>query len=305
MKPRLVFLLAEPRPAKAVLEDAFDRLHAAGARVLLVTYQDLPAKYGDLPVDEAHALAPGAAAHGPAFRRAVRRADPAEKYWLHVMHDDRVAGHAKHAVLAVALGPHAKLAARQLARRYHGVRSVASINEAVQLLEQRSRVDQPALAGIRRLRSRRILERLPVTVSTILIGAPRIPERRRYSLARSAALRLLSAGLDSSADGVVLAALKRIRTPRVRADLLGDVVSWSLAHGKQPTLALEAYAAELAVADLHHAKQRHRAAAESFGEAMRTAFHRVLHFDGLTSPLAADPAAVSYTHLTLPTIYSV
>src|SRR5680860_1665483 len=131
MKPRLVFLLAEPRPAKAVLEDAFDRLHAAGARVLLVTYQGLPAKYGDLPVDEAHALAPGAAAHGPAFRRAVRRADPAEKYWLHVMHDDRVAGHAKHAVLAVALGPHAKRSARQLARRCKGMRGVTSINEAV------------------------------------------------------------------------------------------------------------------------------------------------------------------------------
>ena len=38
-----------------------------------------------------------------------------------------------------------------------------------------------------------------------------------------------------------------------QADLLGDLVSWSLAHGIQSPVARDAYAAELAAADEHHA----------------------------------------------------
>jgi glycosyltransferase involved in cell wall biosynthesis len=67
------------------------------------------------------------------------------------------------------------------------------------------------------------------------------------------------------------------------------VVSWQLGWGQQPALARDAYAAELAVADEHDRAGDYTEAASSFEEAMRTAFHRALHFDGLRSPLAEDP----------------
>ena len=72
--------------------------------------------------------------------------------------------------------------------------------------------------------------------------------------------------------------------------MLGDVTNAALAEGQLPALVRDTYAAELAVADLHLANGDNQAAAESFVEAARVAFHRVLHFDHLTSPLAEDPA---------------
>lgn len=101
---------------------------------------------------------------------------------------------------------------------------------------------------------------------------------------------LLRAGEDERAEAVVRGAARKIGDRRLRADLLGDVTSWLLAHGSQPANAVATVTAELEVADEHLARHRYAAAAESFGEAARTAFHRTLHFDGLRSPLADDPA---------------
>jgi glycosyltransferase involved in cell wall biosynthesis len=130
-------------------------------------------------------------------------------------------------------------------------------------------------------------------LARLLVGSPGLSEERRYRLARRLVRDLLRDGDLAGARGIGLRALRRIRRPRFRADLLGDVVNWSLAHGRPTALAKDAYAAELVVADRHLAKQRYRAAAESFAEAMRIASHRVLHFDSLTSPLADDPTGFS------------
>jgi hypothetical protein len=136
-------------------------------------------------------------------------------------------------------------------------------------------------------------DRLPGPLARALVAGPGLSEERRFRLARHIVRDLLRDGDVAAAQRIVVRALERIRKPRFRADLLGDVVSWSLARGRQAALANDAYAAELAVADRELAHKRYRPAAESFAEAMRIATHRVLHFDSLTSPLADDPTGFS------------
>lgn len=123
-----------------------------------------------------------------------------------------------------------------------------------------------------------------------LIGTPGASETRRQRWARTAAIRLLEQGQDAEAGAVVDAALRRIRSPQLVADLLSEVVDWELSRGRQPARATQAVAAVLAVADQHLAQQRHPEAATELERAMGIAFHRVLHFDHPRSPLADHPA---------------
>lgn len=110
-----------------------------------------------------------------------------------------------------------------------------------------------------------------------------------YRAARAEALRLVYAGRAAEAEDVVRAHLARVRRPRVRADLLGEVAWAQLGRGERSGLVLEATAATLALADRHFAAGRTRAAASTFHDALRLAYHRGLHLDATTSPLAEDP----------------
>ena len=253
---RHTLLLADPRPTKRALARSVEKLHDAGERVLLVTTQPLPPDYADIPVDEAHALGPAAAGHGSRFRRALRQAEPPEAFWLHVRADGWVQEQRRAGASVQALNQGAQLAARRLTD---------------------APVPSPRVSRLRRP---------PAVVVRLLLAAPGLSERRRYQLASATALRLLGAGRDAAADQIVRSALERIDAPRLRADLLGDLVSAALAGGRAPELARDACAAELEVADRHYMKGRHRAAAWSFIEATRIAFHRVLHFDRLTFHLS-------------------
>ncbi|MFF1542793.1 glycosyltransferase family 4 protein [Streptomyces sp. NPDC058291] len=83
---------------------------------------------------------------------------------------------------------------------------------------------------------------------------------------------------------------KHSAEPRSRADLLGEAAELELSHGLVPRRLREAYAAELACADALLQEGHRAAAAGSAVKALMLAFHRVPHLDGLTSPLAEDPA---------------
>ncbi|MEU4260666.1 glycosyltransferase [Streptomyces argenteolus] len=82
----------------------------------------------------------------------------------------------------------------------------------------------------------------------------------------------------------------RIQDPRTKADVLIAAAEARLDLGYVPRHLTQAYAAELACADQHHKAGRRSAAAASVAKALILAFHRVAHLDGLTSPLATDPA---------------
>ena len=76
----------------------------------------------------------------------------------------------------------------------------------------------------------------------------------------------------------------------VRLDLAARVAAAELADGRVPPRLSEVVSGLLDTADTRHAAGDHAGAARALARALRLAFHRVLHFDRLTSPLAADPA---------------
>jgi glycosyltransferase involved in cell wall biosynthesis len=80
-----------------------------------------------------------------------------------------------------------------------------------------------------------------------------------------------------------------VRRRRSRADLLGEAADLELSQGRQPTGLVAAYAAELDCADEWYRAGKTKETATCLSRAMALAFHRVPHFDLLSSPLAADP----------------
>lgn len=74
-----------------------------------------------------------------------------------------------------------------------------------------------------------------------------------------------------------------------KADLLGQAARLSLESGREPYRSKDAYAAELVRADRLFAAGKTTEATRSMSAALLLAFHRVLHVDRLTSPLADDP----------------
>lgn len=263
MARRTVLLLVVPQVGPEVVRRTAERLRAEDARVLLGTLGPLDPSLADLPVDEVHDLRAAAAEHGPAFRRALRKAEPVDRLRLHAEADEWVAARLPAADDVDGLGRPAERAAELLQA---GVLRGDGVETA------------PADT---------VAERLGSLARKVGLG---LSDEERGTVASVEATELLRAGRDAAAQQVVKKALGRIRDLRVRADLLGDVVSWSLAHGHASSLARDAYAAELMMADSLHAEGDHKEAAASFQEAMRTAFHTVLHFEGLHSPLADDPA---------------
>lgn len=255
-----VLLLVAAQVGPEAVRRAVEGLRAGGDSVLLGTFGPLDPSLADLPVDEIHDLRAAAAEHGPAFRRALRTREAVDRLLLHVEADEWVARHLPAVGDVVGLGRPAERAAEVL-------QAQASASGAAAPVPSESR-----LGGLAR---------------KVGLG---VSEQERATAASAEGIALLRAGKDAEAERVVRKALGRIRDLRVRADLLGDVVSWSLAHGHASSLAPDAYAAELVMADTLHAEDDHKEAAASFQEAMRTAFHTVLHFEGLHSPLADDPA---------------
>ena len=275
------------RPAKTVLGEIVQRLHRLDAVVSLIVNRELPADWDAVRPDAVHALMPAAEGRGPAFRRALGQSDATARLWLYAEDDEWVNAQAAAASIIFAIDERSVFTAHNLSQAHRRAVVVTTLADAVRHLAR------PAGRSIRLPslpRPATLAGALPLWAASALAGWPWMAENRRYENARSLSLALLRRGHPAGADRVVSRALKRLKSPRLRADLLGDITNAALAEGQLPALARDAYAAELAVADLHLANGDNQEAAESFVEAARVAFHRVLHFDHLTSPLAANPA---------------
>ena len=116
-----------------------------------------------------------------------------------------------------------------------------------------------------------------------------MPERRIAGLARRVAGRLSARGRHGSAATVLRLTGHFVRRSRLRADLMGEAAALELSCGRVPRGLVAAYAAELNCADDWYEAGNIKKAAVSLNKAMGLAFHRVPHFDLLSSPLAADP----------------
>ncbi|MFB8025141.1 hypothetical protein ACFQ6U_07255 [Streptomyces sp. NPDC056465] len=119
---------------------------------------------------------------------------------------------------------------------------------------------------------------------------PRFSDDRLVGLARWATDRMARVKNPVLAERVLGVAGHRIQDSRTRADVLTAGAEARLNLGYVPRHLTQAYAAELACADEHHKAGRRKEAAASAAKALILAFHRVAHLDGLTSPLATEPA---------------
>ncbi|SCL23824.1 Glycosyl transferases group 1 [Micromonospora rhizosphaerae] len=124
-----------------------------------------------------------------------------------------------------------------------------------------------------------------------IAAAPVLPTRARVTLAKRLRTGMTRAGWPAAEARAALAAVARTVDHDTRADLLMQEATEELKVGRTPAHLTEAVRAELDAADAAYARGDRAAAARRLHRALRTLFHRVPHFDQLTSPLAGDPAA--------------
>lgn len=121
------------------------------------------------------------------------------------------------------------------------------------------------------------------------VRAPGIPAADRINAARNLADRLSSHGRESEAASLLEAASHRLSTAD-RARLRTESALVLLQHNLDtPARLSSSVEASLAAADLAWRGRQVVPTATHLADAFAVAFHRALHFDRSTSPLAADP----------------
>ncbi|MFI7551020.1 glycosyltransferase family protein [Verrucosispora sp. WMMD703] len=313
----LVVLGAVPARV-AVLTDALTQFRALGVTVRIATTFDPVEKIPAVTeLAEVHQL-PTAAQLGPRFGRMLKRANPARRPWLRAQRDPWIRRHAKRADVLVALDVKALHTVWQLAQRHRRADAVHGIAPALQAVQRRSA--DPARYRRHRLstigpsptaltsttRSQTIdLAKRVFDLSTgkramqlapvrwfwhQAVTAPGVPERLRGVAARRVNRSMRRAGHRDSANRLVLAAQRRMRSVAAKGQVLSPMVEAELKEGQLPEHLKTVVKGQLQMAEGHLKKRRTGQAAEHVVRAFDLMFHRNLHFDGLTSPLAADPA---------------
>lgn len=278
----LVLVLANETRSEGDLKEVVERLGTGHARVLVAAPRGAT-RAGVVDPDDARDLEAATQSLGPAFRRALHAAGPREKIGVHLRNDRWVQHWLPYVDVVLALDPVAAESARRLLRERGGPTVVTSVGEA----REAPRATHDGADGggdpppfPRDARAHLAEAESPTTDPTTLSRARHLVDL---------VVRALADGDEARAEALVRGALVEIDDPRLRADLLGDVVSWALAQGVPIGLARDAYAAELVCADAARAEGAHKRAASSFMEAVRTAFSPVLHLHHTSSPLAEDP----------------
>ncbi|MFG1608521.1 glycosyltransferase family 1 protein [Actinoplanes sp. NPDC049265] len=292
-----VLVVAATTPGRpAAFAESMRRLADAGADVTLIVGDEFPLSR----------------------RYRAMTGTKGQKLWWRAAADARLRTAAARADVLVALDAAAVHTVWQLARRHRGTDAVLGLTPALR------RVEALAAQGMR-LRVRRLLVRGPsfgyareavlrrikgygraaarhatgasvqgtrlgrAAWQSALAGLP-MPARARLPLARRVADGMARAGYAAEAGSTLTAAVRRVPQPRRRARFLSTPALTELTAGRIPPYLEEAAAAELACADAQLAHSPGPAAAAAH-RAAKLLFHRVLHYDSLTSPAAPDPGA--------------
>jgi glycosyltransferase involved in cell wall biosynthesis len=147
-----------------------------------------------------------------------------------------------------------------------------------------------------------------VPVWARLLGSPLVPQAQRAATARTVAGELQALGRPGDAATVLERAAATVTAPLPRAELALAAAQQRLDLGEPAPGLAGAVQQALAQADRVLAAGRPKEAAELLTRAAAVTFHRALHFDGPSSPLAADPAeylaawhaSACYARLTAP-----
>jgi glycosyltransferase involved in cell wall biosynthesis len=313
----LVVSGTEPKETR-VLVEGVQRFRDAGATVTLACYYD-PAVV-DVPAGLAEVI--GFVQNSDEdrrFRKALRRAESTRKLWLHARRHPRLRRVARRADVLVAADPNAVYLVWECAQRNAGADAVYGMAAALRAAQARQDGrSAPATTLLRRavvgrvgivvratrrfaIRAARALYRRATGTTLmrfgpaaqawrVVLALPGLPDRVRVRLGVSVHRSMVAAGREALARRTSSGAAARMRDPQSRARLLSRQATVVMQLGRVPAGLAEAMSAHLALADRHLAGNNPKKAATNLADALTLAANRVLHFDGLTSPLAEDPA---------------
>jgi glycosyltransferase involved in cell wall biosynthesis len=310
-----VLLIAGVAPKPGVLAASVRKLREKGARVHLAAPADSTQPPADLELDGFLAFPEGVAVDTP--RRAALHSPPGQRVWMHARRQSWVRQHARSADVLVALDAHAVYTVWRLAQRHRGADAVYGANAALKSVDARaqrpgpgalervaSALPYPRLAAQAVTRAVRSAPRALVNTATArpimqstagsrlwraAIGVPGVPDKLRVKVAHQLAHGMSWAGSPDGEALMLASAAVKLRNPAAKARLLAEAANRELAGGLAPRDLGRAVDAVLAVADQRYRAGDYGPAAEFLNRAMNLAFHRVLHIDQLSSPLATDP----------------
>ncbi|MFF0444873.1 glycosyltransferase [Streptomyces sp. NPDC004609] len=320
-----VLLIAGAVPQPAVLRASLEKFRAEGATVRLVGLFDareLRDGLGDesARLDGLRSLTEANEARGAAFAGRVAKMPAPRRVWASVEGDAPTRRWARKAQVLVALDQGAVYATWQLAqrnRRAHAVFGTAPGLKAVadrrdrprhyRIQDARNSVPSPVHAARTTQRTTRravgsALRRAssPAVMRTsvgakawrVAVTAPKVPDGMRAKLARRVSTSMAKGGRKAGAAMVLASAAQLTANRALQAELYAESARTDLNRGHDnPAGRAKAIGAALSQADARLKKDDTKGAAAALSSALGIAFHRAIHSDGLSSPLAADPAA--------------
>ncbi|KUO13916.1 glycosyl transferase [Streptomyces sp. DSM 15324] len=324
-----VLLVATSRPQFGVLADAVAKLNAQGARVHLagsfhLEAEGVPEELAKVALAEAHQLPRNLRHRSQALRRRVGKAPRGLRQWIQVKGDSWLRSRARKADVLVALDAGAVYTVWRLAEYNRtapakfgiapALRAVAELQAQGGTTARRSSVLPPLHAvardvrrGVDQLPAQLVRAATPRPVMRSGVGArlwrsavtaPGMPIKVRAATSRYVAEGMQWAGRVSGAALTLADAAAKIPDLSLRADLYYESAMQEIKKGISPRDCDKAVKAHLTLADAEFAKGRTDEAADALNRALFLHFHRVLHIDQLSSPLAKDAegfAAVLHT----------
>jgi glycosyltransferase involved in cell wall biosynthesis len=299
------------------LAEAVAQMHADGVRVTVAV--GCPADQVVVPPGTAEVIELPAVRTLPADdRREHRTAGKGRKLWLRTRRDAGVRRRVRSADVIVALDAGAAHTVRQLVRRNRAADAAFDLPAARAALAERAanpsryatrrmlrRGPSPAVAveavreragrfarkAAHRVVGRALVDPRGRRAGQALLTAPGLSDPRRRALGRRIVTKLGTLGLPAEATAARLAVAQRMREPAARAEWLMSAAKDELSAGRIPPFLIEAAEAELAIADQALTRGDFDAASRSVHQVVQLLFHRAVHFDWLTSPMAPDPTA--------------
>lgn len=299
---------------QATLAERLETLRGFGCQVAIAVNCDPELLTLDPELAEVHTLPSLRGEYSRRQQRALDRGPASRRVWLLTRQHAAVRNLAAQADVLVALDQTAILTVWELAQRHrrpaavHGMepalravvahqnapgaaaRSVAASVPAWGAVAMRGARQGSLVAATAMLRSAVSPTVLRTGAGrrfwTAMVALPKLPERVRRRVALTLHINMLKAGRFDEAVRASSVAADRIVDRQVKADMLLRAAQSELSYGTPASMAA-AMTAGLGAAEHLNARQ----AAPVLDRAMRLLFHRSLHFDRLSSPLAEDPAA--------------
>ncbi|CAM5542224.1 glycosyltransferase family 1 protein [Streptomyces pilosus] len=314
-----VLLVASARPQFGVLAESVRKFKAQGARVRLAgTFHLEPVaeEVSALGLAEAHQLPRGLSHRSQALRRRASKSPRGLRVWMQSQRDSWLRGRARKADVLVALDPDAVYTVWRLAQYNRGAEAKFGLAAGLKAVETLTAGDGgsarrptasvlPPLPMVAR-DVRRSVESLPATLLRTAtarpvmrsgvgarlwrtaVTAPGMPVKVRAATSRYVSEGMRWAGRTSGAALALTQAAGKIPDLALKAELLDEAVMQEVSKGIRPRHLDKATATQLAYADAEFAAGRLDTAAKALNRALFLGFHRVLHIDQLSSPLADD-----------------